>query len=113
MATDQIPLTTHPSYARKLASLIELYMPSSTGNPSPASGSRVGALVPDEFYQDYFYPNSSRLIVEGLMTDWRPLTKWTLPWLAYPVWQPGRSKCMQIGLSDPKYEQHSRAIAQP
>jgi len=106
MATDQIPLTTHPSYARKLASLIELYAKLDRQSLACKEVPRR-RLSPDEFYQDYFYPNRP-VIVEGLMTDWPALTKWTLPWLRTQF----GSQEIEVHANralDPKYEQHFKS----
>lgn len=68
----------HSSF-HKLASLIELYAEldrqSCTGNEIPRR-----RLAANEFYDAYFYPNRP-VIVEGLMTEWPAMTKWTFSWL--------------------------------
>lgn len=70
--------TDHASQ-RKLASLVTLY--ADLDRQSHASGEIPRKrLTPAEFYEDYFYLNRP-VILEGLMTDWPALNKWTLPWL--------------------------------
>ena len=93
------------SRTRKLASLVKLYAEldrqAHTGNEIPRK-----RLSPSEFYRDYFYPNCP-VIIEGLMTDWPALTKWTLPWLRSQ--HGGHEIEVHANRSrDQKYEQHFR-----
>ncbi len=103
--SDSTSQSTELSYQRKLATLVELYAELDRQS-RPSSQIPRKRLGPAEFYEDYFYPNRP-VIVEGLMTDWPALTKWTLPWLRAQFGDYEFEVHANRTL-DPKYEQHFR-----
>lgn len=93
------------SFTLKLESLIEVYAELDRQSRSCKEIPRK-CLDPSEFYEHYFYPNRP-VILEGLMTSWPALTKWTLPWLRAEFWD--REIEVHANRScDPKYEEHFR-----
>jgi hypothetical protein len=92
-------------FQKKSVSLIELYAEldrqARTSNEIPRR--RLDAT---EFYETYFYPNRP-VIVEGLMTDWPALTRWTFPWLKSEFGD-HRVEVQANRTRDPLYERHFR-----
>ena len=91
---------------KKLASLVELYAELDRQSHHANNEIPLKNLSPSEFYSDYFYLNHP-VVLEGLMTDWPALAKWSFPWLRANF---GKYK-IEVHANrslDPKYEQHFR-----